>query len=253
MNNISRTTINGNGLTIGIATTTRHGGVSKAPFNSFNLGLHVFDNKDDVCQNRKLFASSLGLKTDNMLYMNQIHGSEVVVVNHMLSEVPTCDALVTNLLNIALCVLTADCIPIILVDTKNNAIAAIHAGWRGTVQKIIAKTIETMQLHFGTKPEDILAYMGPGIQPCCYQVGDEVYLAVKQSIPNFEKVIQPSSTGYRLDLQEANRQLLIALGVGVHNIHQNKACVCCQNNTYFSYRADKGQTGRMAMSVWMKA
>lgn len=253
MNNISRTTINGNGLTIGIATTTRHGGVSKVPYNSFNLGLHVFDNKDDVCQNRELFASSLGLKADNMLYMNQIHGSEVVIVNHMLSEVPTCDALVTNLPKIALCVLTADCIPIILVDTKNNAIAAIHAGWRGTVQRIVAKTLDAMQLQYGSKPEDISAYMSPGIQSCCYQVGEEVYLAVKQSIPNFEQVIQPSSTGYRLDLQEANRQLLLNLGIKIQNIHLDKICVCCQNETYFSYRADNGQTGRMAMSVWMKA
>jgi YfiH family protein len=253
MNSVNIATIKGNDTTIGIANTTRLGGVSKKPFDSFNLGLHVIDNKIDVEHNRLKFASTLGLSVDNMIYMNQIHGSDVVVVNEMLPDVPTCDAMVTNLPNLALCVLTADCIPIILVDNKNNAIAAVHAGWRGTVQKIVAKTVETMQQQYDSKPDNIYAYMGPGIQPCCYQVGDEVYEAVRQSIPNFETVIQSTSKSYRLDLQAANRQVLMALGVEDQNIHLDKTCVCCQNQTYFSYRADNGQTGRMAMSVWMKA
>jgi len=253
MNSVNIATIKGNGTTIGIANTTRLGGVSKKPFDSFNLGLHVVDNKVDVELNRLKFASALGLAVDNMIYMNQIHGSDVVVVDEKMPVVPTCDAMVTNQPNLALCVLTADCIPIILVDDKNNAIAAVHAGWRGTVQEIVAKTLKTMQQQYDSKPENILAYMGPGIQPCCYQVGDEVYEAVKQSIPGFEMVIQLTSKGYRLDLQAANRQVLMALGVDDHNIYLDKTCVCCQSQTYFSYRADNGQTGRMAMSVWMKA
>jgi YfiH family protein len=236
----------------GIAITTRKGGFSRYPFDSFNLGLHVNDHHTSVMQNREKLTKRLGLASNHVIYMNQIHGSDVKIIDHIPEDVPTCDAMITNQHQVALAVLTADCVPLLFIDNQQYAIGAAHAGWRGTVAGIATKTIEAMQLNYGSKPQNIKVYIGPGIRECCYDVGSEVITEIKSKIPNCQNVIYTNNDKCMVNLQQANINLLIEAGVLAENISTATDCVCCMNDQYFSYRADNGQTGRLASLVWIK-
>ena len=180
------------------------------------------------------------------------------------------DASITNRPNLLLAIQTADCVPILLVDPHKRAVAAIHAGWRGTLARIAAKTIGKMQMHFGTKPADLLAAVGPSIGPCCYEVGTEVatqFLSQFSDAPEYFDEFrtgdepnpiqwlnmmppghQPPPKGVLLDLRKANRSQLVAAGLRLQNIHVSDLCTACRLDLLFSYRKEGPPSGRL-MSV----
>jgi polyphenol oxidase len=187
------------------------------------------------------------------------------------------DGLITSTPGLLLAIQTADCLPIILVDPKRKAVGAFHAGWRGTVKRIAEKGVGEMQRWFGSRPRDLKAAIGPGIHSCCYEVGEEVrqkfesqfayaarlFREVKESDPVREKYpllfLTARAPGHGelpkkvfLDLVEANRQQLIAAGVAPKNIEASPLCTNCRTDLLFSYRAEKGKTGRMMAVVGIR-
>jgi len=187
------------------------------------------------------------------------------------------DGLITNTPGLLLAILTADCLPIILVDKKNRAVGAFHAGWRGTVKRIVEKGVGEMQRYFGSDPRNMIAAIGPGVQACCYQVGEEVrqkfeaqfsyatelFREVKESDPVREKYpmlfLTARAPGHSelpvnlfLNLVEANRRQLIDAGVPAKNIDASSPCTACHTDLLFSHRAEKGVTGRSMAVVGVR-
>ncbi len=255
--------------------STRTGGFSRVyGGNALNLGLTKDDPRRVVERNREAFLRRVGAATGGKVWplvtLRQIHSDLI----HCISELPTGqlagDGLITRMPGILLAIQTADCLPIILVDRKRRAVGVFHAGWRGTVKRIVEKGVGEMQRWFGTKPRDIRAAIGPGIHGCCYEVGPEVrgefesqfayaaelFREVKESDPVREKYpllfLTARAPGHGelppkifLDLVEANRRQLLDVGVPPKNIDSSTLCTACRSDLLFSHRAEKGVTGRM--------
>lgn len=215
--------------------TTRFGGVSQAPFDSLNLALHVGDDPLHVKKNRELLQEDMGVS--KLVFMDQIHGDKVVLIEHGDEEMPTCDAMITEHPDIALCVMVADCIPILYYDAVHQAIGVAHAGRAGSQLNIGQKCALAMQEAFGTHMHELRIFMGPSIHACCYEVGEEV-------ITGFEKFVHIQDKKYFLDLQHYNRDAFLELGIKPEHLEISKEC-SCSNHNYFSYRRDK-ITGRFA-------
>lgn len=241
--------------------STRNGGTTVGHAQSLNLGFILEDTTQNVVTNRKLALRQQDMPFENLTLVRQVHGNSVVVVNEVLigaghasspSPAGEADALVTNIADVPLMVLTADCVPILLYDQRNRAIAAIHAGWRGTVAQIMVKTIETMSIEFDTKPEDLIAAIGPSIGPCCYEVGEEVKNEALEWLNNGSRFFHTPNNKSHFDLWKANKTLLLEYGVAEENIEVLQECSKCKSDTYFSSRADKGITGRMGACIMLK-
>jgi len=259
--------------------STRVGGFSRAyRGGELNLGFTKDDSKAAVERNRAAFVRELGLaKTPRgsrksgwpLITLRQIHSDIIHLVNSIPAEQLAGDGMITNTPGLLLAIQTADCLPVILVDTKRHAVGVFHAGWRGTVQRIVEKSVGEMFRAFGTRSRDLKAAIGPGIQGCCYEVGEEVrtkfesqfeyasklFREVKESDPVREKYpllfLTARAPGHSvlpkkifLDLVEANRQQLLAAGVRKKNIEASPLCTNCHPEILFSYRAEKGKTGR---------
>jgi polyphenol oxidase len=269
--------------------STRVGGFSR-PYgkSDLNLGFTKDDSRIAVERNRALFLQNLSLqrlgavnrRRDSkrgaslspwpLVMLRQIH-SDVIHCVDSLPETPLAgDGLITAAPGLVLAIQTADCLPVILVDAKRRVVGVFHAGWRGTVQRIVEKGVGEMIRHFGTHPRDIKAAIGPGIHGCCYEVGEEVrtkfesqfgyasslFREAKESDPVREKYpllfLTARAPGHGelppklfLDLVEANRQQLLAAGVAKKNIEALPHCTNCHTDLLFSYRGEKGKTGRM--------
>jgi len=254
------------------AFSTRHGGVSR-PYggSTLNLGFTKQDTRAAVERNRALFLKRLGITNAHALItLRQIHSDLIHRIERIPEHSLAGDGLITNTPGVLLAILTADCLPIILVDKKNRAVGIFHAGWRGTVKRIVEKGVGEMQRYFGSDPGDMIAAIGPGVQTCCYQVGEEVrqkfeaqfsyatelFREVKESDPVREKYpmlfLTARAPGHSelpvntfLDLVEANRRQLIDAGVPAKNIDASSPCTACHTDLLFSHRADKGLTGRL--------
>jgi polyphenol oxidase len=268
--------------------STRPGGFSRAyGKGDLNLGFTKDDAMATVERNRAAFLKELGAtgcgQNDNhndkarrrkLITLRQVHSD---VIHHVDSDdvdsepAPlTGDGLITASPGLLLGIQTADCLPIILVDAKRRAVGVFHAGWRGTVKRIVEKGVGEMQRWFGTRPADLKAAIGPGIGGCCYEVGEEVrtkfesqfsYAAslfheVKESDPVREKYpllfLNARAPGHGelppkifLDLVEANRRQLLSVGVPAKSIESLPLCTSCHTDLLFSYRAEKGRTGRL--------
>jgi polyphenol oxidase len=209
------------------------------------------DSRDIFENNRLLLAEKLMIKPEQLIFPRQTHTNCVAEISDIPeSEIKETDALVTNKTGICLCVQTADCVPILLFDHVNNVIAAVHAGWRGTVKKIAEIAIQKMVLKFNSSPENIVAAIGPSIGPEIYEVGDEVVEAVRKSIPNAEILLHKNSFGkFHVNLWEANRQILIENGLHKKNIEILGECSFTQNNKYFSARKEGLDSGRMVSGI----
>lgn len=217
----------------------RFGGVSSAPFDSLNLALHVEDKIADVEQNRVILAKKLGV--ENLVFMEQIHGANVEIVTEAKSQtLPKCDAMITKLKGVALCVMVADCIPVILYDEKAEVIAVAHAGRGGVGQKIVNKTVFMMIDRFSSKLEEIKILMGASIKPCCYEVKKDV-------TQGFENYLHVEGEKIYLDIVSKCRDDLKEIGIKEQNIDISPICTCCDRD-YFSYRRD-GKTGRFCGAV----
>jgi YfiH family protein len=229
--------------------TDAKGGVSSAPYESLNLALHVGDNVKDVVENRAIVCHNNELILENLIYMDQTHSNNIQIIkDSSINKIPNCDALITNVKNIPLMVMVADCIPILMYDCVNNVIAVVHAGRESTFKKIAQHTIKKMEKIFNSKTKDILVYLGPSIHSCCYEISRD--LADDTSKKFGKHYIFEIEGKVYLDLQTLNFDQLISVGVDEENINISKICTCC-NKDYFSYRRD-GVTGRFAGIIVLK-
>lgn len=225
-------------------TTLRSGGVSKPPFDQFNLATHVGDNEAHVLQNRKILKETLGLPADP-IWIEQTH-STIAINAHPDNRECEADASFSNELNQVCVVLTADCLPILLCNKKGTYIAAIHAGWRGLANGIIESTLIELNL----PNEEWLAWLGPAIGPANFEVGDEVRSQFLLRHPEALYAFTPSSNGRWL----ANLYALAKLSLlkqGIESIYGGQFCTYSDSKRFYSYRRDGTQTGRMASLIWI--
>jgi YfiH family protein len=264
------------------AFSTRHGGVSRVYGDTaLNLGFTPHDSRTAVERNRELFLKRLGVgngrKSWPLVTLRQIHSDLIHRVERVPEHTLAGDGLITDAPELLLAVQTADCPPVIVVDRKRRTVGVFHAGWRGTVKRIVEKGVGEMRRHFGSDPRNLVAAIGPGIHGCCYEVGEEVrnkfdtqfayaaelFREVKESDPVREKYpllfLTARAPGHSslpvklfLDLVEANRRQLIDAGVIANNIDASALCTACRCDLLFSYRADKGVTGRLMGVVGIK-
>jgi YfiH family protein len=257
------------------AFSTAPGGVSPLENEKvLNLGFTDWDTRENVLENRRRFQTAAGSKVLPLITLRQFHSDVIHLFDTTPGEPCKGDASITNRPGLALAIQTADCVPILLVDPKKRAIAAIHAGWRGTLARIAAKTIGKMRMHFATNPRDLLAAIGPSIGPCCYEVGTEVatqFLSQFADAPTYFDEFrtgdepnpiqwlnmmppghQPPPKGVLLDLRKANRSQLQAAGLRPQNIHTIDLCTACHPNLLFSYRKQGPRSGRLMSIIALK-
>lgn len=234
--------------------STRMGGVSEFPANSLNLAGYDEDSEENIAENRRRFLSVFD-KNYALASCWQIHSADVRVVKDLADAADgNCkmDALVSDAENVLLGVKTADCVPVLVADTKTKAFAAIHAGWRGTVQSIVINAIEKMRENYGTNPKDLICAIGPAATCKNYEIGQDVIDAFRENFPDSEHLFTPTKENHALiDLHTANNQQLKVSGVLPENIYVAPLCTMERNDLFFSYRVEKklyGKTGRL-MSV----
>ena len=233
------------------AFSTRGGGMSAYPEASLNLAGFDEDSAENIRENRRRFVSLVGGEW-TLAACWQVHGRDVRVVRNLSeaqNESERCDALTTDSPGVLLGVKTADCVPVVLGDSRTGACAAVHAGWRGTLAGIVRHALVTLQKEFGTKPEDVRAAIGPAALACCYEVGPEVIEAFRAGVSNADALFTPTQEGHALvDLHRANLEQLTESGVSPERIHALPLCTICRPEDFFSYRRDKklhGRTGRL--------
>ncbi|MDR6559988.1 MULTISPECIES: peptidoglycan editing factor PgeF [unclassified Arcicella] len=229
------------------AESTRKNGFSEAPYNSLNLGLYSGDSLENVHKNRDKFYEALGFSAEKVAFSYQIHEDKVLTVTKA-GSYDGFDALITNQADVYIAVTIADCTPILIYDATQKAVAAIHAGWRGTVLGIVGKTITQMTTAFGTNPKDCFAYVGTCIDECSFEVGEEV----AQNFDSQFKRFDAEKAKYFVDLKKANQAQLLALGVPTNHIEISKFSTVLDNENYFSHRKEKGKTGRMLAIIGVK-
>lgn len=251
--------------------STRVGGFSQAyGKDELNLGFTKDDSTAAVERNRAAFQDELGVAGWPLVTLRQVHSDIIRVVDSPPESPLVGDGVITATPGLLLAIQTADCLPIIVVDPKRRAMGVFHAGWRGTVQRIVEKGVGEMRGCFGSRTRDLEAAIGPGIHGCCYEVGAEVrekfesqfayakklFREVEERDPVREKYpmlfLTARAPGHSelpkkifLDLVEANRQQLLNAGVPAKNIEASPFCTKCRTDLLFSYRAEKGRTGRM--------
>ena len=262
--------------------STRQGGVSELGGRRvLNLGFTTWDVRERVLANRRRFFGAIGAGKMHVQALRQIHSDlahHIDTAQARAGVAPKGDALFTRDRGVLLAVQTADCIPILLADTQRRAVAAIHSGWRGTLGRVGAKTLGRMQMEFGTRPEDVVAALGPGIGRCCYEVGPDVArefhaqfpeahqwfdgpfdaVASSENDPNWLPWLTMQPPGHRppsprvnLDLVAANRAILTAAGIPGHQIFVSGFCTACRNDILFSYRRE-GSTGRLMSAIGLR-
>lgn len=225
------------------AFSTRLGGTSPLPRAALSLGNFRQDERANVIENRRRFLSALDASDWRLATARQIHSSEVSLVTaEEGAEAPECDALMTDLPRVLLAVQTADCLPILIADERTGATAAVHAGWRGTLARILARTIERMQLAFDSRPQDLLMAMGPAAAACCFEVGDEVVEAFSGRFSYAADLFsRPRAEGKaHLDLNLANERQAVDAGLPGERIYRLGLCTMCRTDLFFSYRRERG-------------
>ncbi len=231
-------------------STTRTGGFSKNHLAGFNLGYTVGDEPKIVSQNLKLLAGVLAIEKEQMVFPKQTHSANIGIVKNSSDTFLNTDALLTNIPGICIAIRTADCVPVLLFDPVQKVVAAIHSGWKGTIQKIAQRTIKLMQQKFGTNPQNIIAGIGPSIGPDVYEIGAEV---VEKFTAEFDqnqiiKPIQDSGKAF-LNLWEANKQILIRADVPESQIEIAEMCTYSHPELFYSARRDGVKCGRLASGI----
>ncbi|MEI6306356.1 MAG: peptidoglycan editing factor PgeF, partial [Deltaproteobacteria bacterium] len=230
--------------------TTRHEGVSRIPYNSLNLGTNTLDQHHNVEGNRSLLTSAFGINPEMLVTVRQVHGSDVLVIeepnedySHFLGV--ESDAIITNQTGVMIGVCVADCVPILLCDPEKRVVAAVHAGWKGTLHKLAAKTIDGMKSLFACNPINMYAVIGPSIGKCCYEVDAPVRQAFVQNDILWEQFSEQCGEGkWRLSISAVNMDMLVAAGLPASSVQMSDLCVCCHRELFFSHRRDNGETGR---------
>jgi YfiH family protein len=272
--------------------STRRGGASRLDeVAALNLGFTEWDSRGAVAQNRAGFLHAMEdskleeklvatiAMEKSLVTLRQIHSDVVHVFSKAPARPPQGDAALCRQPGLLLGIQTADCVPILMADRRRRVVAAIHAGWRGTLARVVAKTLGRMRLEFGTRPEDVVAALGPAIGPCCYEVGPEVAQAFSGQFAEaadwfagpFESLAtgeepnplpwltmmppghQPPPERVQLDLRDANRWQLVEAGVNPRNIAVSAFCTACRSDLFFSYRKEGARTGRMMSVIGIRA
>ena len=224
---------------------------------SFSLALHTGEDEKTIISNRDLVAKQLQIKdTLHFIVANQTHSDNIHIVTedktkgweNLSDAIKECDALITNLPNIVLTILTADCVPILLYDKKNHVVAAIHAGWKGTKAQITSKTITKMKETFNSHTEDIVAAIAPSIGQCCYEVGEDV----AQHFFDTPQGLRQVQEKYMLDLPHINKIQLLQSGLKEEHIEMSNICTACEVDHFFSYRKEQGCSGRFMSMIGLK-
>ncbi|NLX01928.1 MAG: peptidoglycan editing factor PgeF [Syntrophomonadaceae bacterium] len=243
---------------VNVAFSARSGGVSQAPYNSLNMGLHVDDKISDVIENRRRYLELFSLTPENMVCCEQVHGNSVAVVGKeeqgrgaldYKTSLPGYDAMVCTTPGIMLTTFYADCIPIFLFDPCQRVVAIAHSGWKGTMGRIATETLKVMQKEYNCLPEKTEVFIGPGIGGCCFNIGEELSKQVKEEFTRLNGILNYDSNGCTWDLQLTNRLMLEENGVRPENIFICDLCTACNTEMFFSYRREQGGTGRMAAGI----
>jgi purine-nucleoside/S-methyl-5'-thioadenosine phosphorylase / adenosine deaminase len=255
--------------------STRPGGVSEIDGEKvLNLGAVEWDKRENVEENKKRFQAATGASDLEFVSLHQIHSDVVRIFDAKPNKQCKGDALATKQVGLLLGVRTADCSPVLVVDPKKRVIAAIHAGWRGTLARIVAKTIGQMQMEFGSEPKDLLAAIGPTIGGCCYEVGTEVAADFAAKFSNASEFFdemrtgdepnplqwlnmmppghQPPPKNVLLDLKKANKLQLLEAGVREGNIFVSELCTSCDVDRLFSYRKEGATSGRLLSVIGIR-
>lgn len=237
--------------------TTRHGGVSRAPYDSLNLGAHVEDEAADVRINRQRLWGDLGFAEGRVALAEQIHGDEVALVTEGgATPVAGADALITETPNVLLMMLYADCVPVYLVDPVTRSLGLVHAGWRGTAAGLVNKTVRAMQDRFGSQPRSCLAAVGPCIAGDSYEVRVDV-------VEQFRHMVSQSAATalyprdefagtFNLNLRQIVYSQLLAAGLRAEYVAVSNEDTFRNRRDFFSYRRDGAKTGRMAAFLGMR-
>jgi len=228
-----------NHVVFGMSTTT-----PRIPFDR-NMSENVGDDPVRVRMNREEFFAFLGVRDDRIAFPQQQHTDTVALCSEP-RQYPSCDGLITDSKNLFLAVTIADCTPVILFDAHNNAIGAVHAGWRGTSKKILTKALMMMGKYFHTEPRNLLAFIGPSAGNCCYEVGQEVAIQFPESCLQINK-----NGKWFVDVKKANMLQLLEYGVEESHIEVHSDC-SIHNMEYHSYRRDRQRSGRMLALIGIK-
>lgn len=238
--------------------SSRRGGVSQGPFASLNMGLHVGDEKDRVIENRRRVLALLGTTLDETVCCEQVHGNEVALVDEEQKgwgsfdyekALSGYDAMITDRPDVYLMTFYADCFSLYFYDPMRNAIGLAHSGWKGTIGGIAPRTLEMMREFFKSSPFDVEVFMGPGIGPCCFEVSADLAGRVEKEWGAHRNLIAERGDSFYWDLKETNRLLLVENGIKPENIIICDLCTSCHSEYFFSYRRDRGKTGRMAAVI----
>ncbi|MDJ1493234.1 peptidoglycan editing factor PgeF [Cytophagaceae bacterium DM2B3-1] len=226
------------------AQSLRHGGVSPAPFTSLNLGLSSGDERENVLENRNRFFNSLGFQPEDIALSYQVHDDKVLVATQP-GNYEGYDAIVTNSPGVFVGVSIADCTPILIYDSSSNAVAAIHAGWKGTMKQIVSKTLQAMTQHFGTNPVNCFAYIGTCISECAFEVDADV----ADHFTSVYKRWDSEKNKFFVDLKQANFSQLLKAGIPKEQVEVSPFCTVEHNDNYFSYRKEGKKSGRMFVVI----
>lgn len=212
----------------------------------------------DAWEMRQLWCERMGIDPATLVTAHQVHGNAVGIVPRAKAGTGSApgtglfgkfDSLVTNEPNVAVMMTHADCLAVILCDPQTRSVGVIHAGWRGTVANVSGAAVQTMVEEFAAGPEQILAFIGPGICKDCYEVGDEVIDGWRESLPDGDGALSRSNGGWHFDLAEANRLQLLAAGIRDDAIEQSAICTRCSGDGWFSHRGQGPATGRFASII----
>jgi polyphenol oxidase len=235
--------------------STRHGGISTMPAGALNLGHVPWDSPAHVAENRRRFLSALNITPACLATVAQIHAADLHIIKTGADQWDPRtrgDALATAQEEVALAVLVADCFPVLIADPHTGAIAAVHAGWRGTLARIISKTLKAIQHGLGVDPAQVLVAVGPGIRDCCLEVGAEVAASFDAAFPGMHLCIprphHPEK--FFLDLPRALNLQLGHAGVPQKNVFDLGLCTRCNPAEFFSYRAEGARSGRMMAAIY---
>lgn len=241
-------------------SSTRQGGYSEGRYGKFNINRYCGDSEEAIKRNREALCQLLDIEDCRLLMPHQVHLAEIAVVDREMMSLSAeerqqrldgIDALMTNEAGVCIGVSTADCIPVLLYDPTRRASCAIHAGWRGTVQRIAEKAVGRMTETYGTNPKDIIAQIGPGIHLESFEVGEEVYEAFEKAGFPMEQISKRYEK-WHIDLPECNRLQLVAAGIAEAQIAVSPVCTFQQSDTFFSARRLSIHSGRIFTGILLQ-
>lgn len=246
------------GLPVAAHVSTRHGGVSPEPWRSLNFSVLRGDEPERVRENRRRLAHALGINADAVVSCHQVHGTGIAKVERddVGAKFAGSDGLITDVVDLPLSLVFADCVPLLIYDPANHALGAVHAGWRGTLNGAATALLWAMQAAYDTRPSQVQACIGPSIGPQSYEVGAEVVAFAEARLPDPATVLTyPNGVegSAFLDLWLANRQLLIQAGVASEQIEISGIDTAQNTNDFFSHRAEAGRCGLFTLVTWLRS